>query len=249
MAAILMIYAGWRRSWKVALGVFLFSLSIQVFYVVPKVAENRRLLGLGVGGEAAGYLGALIDVSIGAVIWFAIGYGLSSIRNWIKRRRARVSDASLSRVLDGEKNAASEGRQKNEENELTLPFKSAEAAFEHACKYMENTLDVGSVLPALVIDAAEMFGVPFAVKQNDDGTQLATIKVASDDGGFIAIADTLGKGPVLQVGDFVAWHAGTFNKELANASEDKRTGWVGFIVGTLEPTWENEGWVGKARYK
>ena len=77
---------------------------------------------------------------------------------------------------------------------------------------------------------------------------MATIKVASDDGGFIAFANTLGKGPELQVGDFVAWQAGQFNKELADAAEDNRTGWVGIIVGTLEPTWEKDGWVGKAKF-
>ena len=244
-----MIVAGWRRSWKIALAVFLFSLAVQVFIVVPKVAENQQLLGVGAGDQGLNFLAALIDVSIGAAIWFAVGYGLSSIRNWLKRRKEKSPKAVSSAEDNGDFENSSAKQQDNTVSDATLPFKNVEAAFEYACKYMENTLVEGSILPATVVDAAKMFGVPSAIKQNEDGTQLATIKVASDDGGFIAIAQTLGKGPALQVGDFVAWQAGAFNKELADAAEDKRTGWVGIIMGTLETTWEKDGWLGKARFK
>jgi len=87
ITAVLMIYAGWKRSWKVALGISLLSLAIQVFIVVPQVVENRQLLGLGGESQNIRYFGALIEVFIGAVIWFVVGYTASAIRNRVKRKK------------------------------------------------------------------------------------------------------------------------------------------------------------------
>lgn len=65
------------------------------------------------------------------------------------------------------------------------------------------------------------------------------LRVASQDGGFIVVATTLGpKGPKLQVGDFVAWQAGKL----------KEGGWVGVIIGTLKPELSNGRWLGDQKF-
>jgi hypothetical protein len=130
-----------------------------------------------------------------------------------------------------------------------LFFKDGASAFEHACQYMECPLHEGSMLPALVLDAHKLFGVATAVKREPDGNQIAVLRVASNDGGFLVNAVTAGpKGPPLHPGQLVWWQAGKHAPEVANLSKDERFGWVGLIIGTLKPEHHNGAWTGGDRF-
>lgn len=112
--------------------------------------------------------------------------------------------------------------------QLPLYFKSSEAAFEMACKYLDCTIVKNTLLPAIVLDAKEHFSMPVAVKKNADGNQVVVVKVASDQGGFIVPASTLyPNGPDLEPGNLVYWMAGQFNSDIGC--------WNGFIVAKLKP--------------
>ena len=87
-----------------------------------------------------------------------------------------------------------------------LPFESNDAAFEYSCKYLETSLYDGATLTAIVLDAREELGSAVAVKMEEDGTQMATVKVASDDGGFLSVA-LAPKGMNVKPGELVGWTA------------------------------------------
>lgn len=133
---------------------------------------------------------------------------------------------------------------------MPLHFKSGEAALEMACRYMNCSLNAGASLPALVLDSRALFGTEASVKVQENGTQLAMLRVASSDGGFLVAASTAGSnGPDLEPGQLVAWQAMSFSREIADAgANDKRFGWVGVIVGTLKPQFVNGSWVGDQRF-
>jgi len=67
---------------------------------------------------------------------------------------------------------------------------SNEAFFEMQCKFGFSEVKIGKGVAAIVLDAVKEFGAPVAIKTEDDGTQLAMIKVASDQGGFVIPAKT-----------------------------------------------------------
>ena len=130
-----------------------------------------------------------------------------------------------------------------------LCFEDGNAALEYACKFMECPLGEGSFLPAVVLDSRELFDTQTAVKTQEDGNQLAMLRVASDDGGFLVAATTANpKGPKLQPGQLVAWTAMKHVPEIAETTKDQRFGWVGLIVGTLKPEHANGCWVGDERF-
>lgn len=130
-----------------------------------------------------------------------------------------------------------------------LYFKDGEAALQYCCEYMDNQLVAGNSLVALVLDARKEFGTANAVIQREDGIQMALLRVASSDGGFTVAATTSGpKGPRLQPGQLVLWHAGQLIPEVAKQAKDPRFGWVGLIFGTLKPEFVNGGWTGAERF-
>ena len=117
------------------------------------------------------------------------------------------------------------------------------AFFDLQCKYGAVQIEKGKGMVALVLDAREISRIPDAVKIEPDGSQLALIKVISEDGGFIVVAKTLGSGgDRLKPGDFVLWVPETL-LEITSMETDKRLGWVGLIrakinwmeVGTTGP--------------
>jgi hypothetical protein len=130
-----------------------------------------------------------------------------------------------------------------------LVFKDAYCAFEYACKFMNCSIEKDRMMMAIVLDGRTEFGLSDSVKLKQDGIQLACLKVASDDGGFIVLAETAGRnGPKLKPGELVAWLPGFFNSQIADSVEDSRFGWMGLIVGTLEPAWRDGSWEGKERF-
>jgi hypothetical protein len=107
---------------------------------------------------------------------------------------------------------------------------SGDAFFEAQCKFGDTRIEIGKGIVALVLDAAKKYGVSVAVKVEADGRQLATLKVASDQGGFVVPAMTpSGSGDRLKPGDVVMWVPLAYNKELAEKAGDKDFGWVGLI--------------------
>jgi len=141
-----------------------------------------------------------------------------------------------------------------------LAFEDGLTAFEQACAG-NCMLQQGIMLPALVLDARELFGAATAVEIQGNGRQMASVRVASADGGFIVSASTSGsRGPRLQPGHFVAWQAERYDPQVAKEApatqkrfglfglKDKRFGWVGLIAGTLKPEYWDGGWIGDERF-
>jgi hypothetical protein len=131
---------------------------------------------------------------------------------------------------------------------IPLLFKDTEAAFEYACQYLDCWLHEGLAIPAIVMDATR-FGAASQVSVQSDGSQIAAVRVASADFGFLVMASTAGpRGPRLKIGEFVLWRAGKHVAAVAQHSKDDRFGWVGLIVGTLRPEYRDGGWVGGERF-
>lgn len=117
-----------------------------------------------------------------------------------------------------------------------IPFKSAEGAFEYACKLHSDEVREGSGHVAIVLDARLLIGGQEAVKIQEDGRQLAILKISNIDGGFTVPAQTAVKNaPPLKPGDLVLWVAGKHLAELGEKLGDERKGWVGLIVAILSP--------------
>jgi len=117
-----------------------------------------------------------------------------------------------------------------------LPFKTTEGAFEYACKLHSDEVKKGSGHVALVLDSRALFGAQDAVKIQDDGIQIVTLKIANSDGGFIVPSRTPVKNaPPLKPGDLVLWVAGKYLPDIATSMNDKRSGWVGLIYAVLSP--------------
>jgi hypothetical protein len=128
-------------------------------------------------------------------------------------------------------------------------FKDAAAAFEYGCNCLECPLLEGGGLPALVLDARELFGVAEPIKLEPDGNQIAVLRVASNDGGFIVDAITAGpKGPTLDPGQLVWWLAIRHKPDIADLSKDRRFGWLGVILCTLKLEYRNGIWACKEKF-
>src|SRR5215475_6420924 len=117
-----------------------------------------------------------------------------------------------------------------------MRFKSGREFFEYQCKCGNNRIKINSGIIALVLDGRKELGTPTAISIRSDGTQLATLRVASNDGGFLVFSSTLsGKGQKLKPGDVVIWEPSSFNTELSRKTSDQRTGWIGFIRAKVKP--------------
>ena|ERR1700730_2948892 len=87
-----------------------------------------------------------------------------------------------------------------------------------------------------VLDAQREFGTSTAISIGQDGSQLAALRVASEDGGFLVFATTpSAEGEKLQPGDVVLWVPYEYNKEAGDQMSDKRSGWVGLIRAKIKP--------------
>lgn len=117
-----------------------------------------------------------------------------------------------------------------------LIYKSGEAFFEMQCKYGHTTLGENTGIVGIVLDAKREFGVETAVKVQPNGTQLATLRIAGEEGGFVTFAETgSAGGDVLKPGDLVVWVPGIYNQQLAQKMGDDRAGWIGLIRAKIAP--------------
>ena len=111
--------------------------------------------------------------------------------------------------------------------------------FEMQCKYGDTKVEPKKALVAIVLDSKREFGTGVSVKQEPDGTQLATIKVVSEGGGFKVPAKTpTSKGDRLKPDDIVLWVPVHYDQDLASRSGNRMFGWIGFIVAKVKPEWD-----------
>ncbi len=88
------------------------------------------------------------------------------------------------------------------------------------------------------------------VTVNSDGNQIALLRVASSDGGFVVLATTFGpNGPRLQPGQLVLWRAVSYSSLVTHTAFDDRFGWLGLIAGTLKLEWRDGSWVEEERFQ
>ena len=118
-----------------------------------------------------------------------------------------------------------------------LVFKSGEAFFKYQCKFGVIDIIPGEGMISLVLDGSKEFNLPSPVKILENGVQRVVLKVASEDEGFIVVAETLGsKGDRLKPGDIVTWVPGSQVPISPSISADPRFGWVGMITSKLNLT-------------
>jgi hypothetical protein len=116
----------------------------------------------------------------------------------------------------------------------TIYYKNGEAFFQSQCEFGHTALEKNTVVVALVLDAQQEFGTSTAISIGQDGSQLTALRVASKDGGFLVFATTpSAKGERLQPGDVVLWVPYEYSKEAGDQMSDKRSGWVGLILGVF----------------
>jgi hypothetical protein len=60
-------------------------------------------------------------------------------------------------------------RKKAGHDDVVLPFKSNEAAFEYCCRFMNCQVGIRVSFPALVLDATEEFGTAVPVLKGENG--------------------------------------------------------------------------------
>ncbi len=117
-----------------------------------------------------------------------------------------------------------------------MEFKDGKSFFDMMCQYGGTELKVGMGVVGIVVDARKEYGQNVVAKLEDDGTQVAMIKVASRKGGFDVPAKTPGKGDMLEAGDIVVWVPMKYDAKFAKNSGSKDFGWIGLIMAKIAPT-------------
>lgn len=118
----------------------------------------------------------------------------------------------------------------------TLYYKDGQAFFEYQCRYGHTSIEKKKAVIALVLDAQKELGTPTPISIGKDGSQLASLKVASGDGGFLVFASTPSeKGEKLTPGDIVLWVPYEYSAEAGTQMTDKRSGWIGLIRAKVKP--------------
>jgi hypothetical protein len=115
-------------------------------------------------------------------------------------------------------------------------FKTCAGFFEYHCKYMTITLKENHAAVALVLDAQKEYGADSPISIGKNGCQLAALRVAARDGGFVVFAETpssVGEG--LQPGDAVLWVPRVYSAEVGSHMQDRRSGWIGLIRAKVNP--------------
>lgn len=126
---------------------------------------------------------------------------------------------------------------KKKEQRPILVFKGGEAFLEYQCKFGHTEISPGRGIVACVVDAAKELGVATPVKRQPNGTQMAILKVASEDGGFLVMSTTAtAEGDALQPGDYVVWVPMEHQAAMVDAIDgvDPRFGWIGFITAKIK---------------
>ena len=124
----------------------------------------------------------------------------------------------------------------------TFVFKDGESFFKIQCKYGQTDIVKERAVVAIVLDAKSLFGAEMPVKLEADGSQMAVLRVASPDGGFLVPASTASnRGDPLMPGEVVHWLPMHFDQNVGNALGDARAGWVGLIIRKVAPEMDTVG--------
>ncbi|WP_417483853.1 hypothetical protein [Maricaulis salignorans] len=119
-------------------------------------------------------------------------------------------------------------------------FGSSMEAFEHACAEHDTLIVPEHPMLAMVLESVAEGGL----RNEGDGCAELTLKVASEDGGFVVISrTTFAPKQALQPGDLVCWVPLQQDAELAARAPDARFGWVGLVFASFEPEWVEDEWV------
>jgi hypothetical protein len=118
---------------------------------------------------------------------------------------------------------------KRQSSDGELFFTDSSALFKLNCKYGDTQIEPNKGVAAIVVDETKEFDVPDGIILDPEGRQTVVLRVASEDGGFLVVAKTAGRGPLLNPKDAVIWVPYIFSEEVAKVSPDKRFGWVGLI--------------------
>lgn len=85
--------------------------------------------------------------------------------------------------------------------------------------------------------------------RTESGIQRMILRVSSNDGGFMVVAETSGpRGPKLNIGDLVSWIPLTYIESMCQEDTDSRFAWCGLVTGKLKPILSPTGWVGEKRF-
>ncbi len=129
---------------------------------------------------------------------------------------------------------------------MKLPFKSSEAFLEYCNSQFSPAPKKGEGRPAMVPRSGFM-NIENHVSVMEDGRYRVSLMVCGCPEGFFTISETPNPGgePIAS-GDLLIWQAFQkppfFGKGLiGNASGDKRSSWVGFIVAKIAPEIDEAG--------
>tara|TARA_R110002073_G_scaffold18337_4_gene68059 strand:- start:7847 stop:8251 length:405 start_codon:yes stop_codon:yes gene_type:complete len=125
-------------------------------------------------------------------------------------------------------------------------FASSMEAFEHACAEHDTLIVPEHPMLAMVLESVAEGGL----RNEGDGCAELTLKVASEDGGFVVISrTTFAPKQALRPGDLVCWVPLQQDEELATRAKDARFGWVGLVFASFEPEWIEDEWVVREFYE
>ncbi|MBS1257495.1 MAG: hypothetical protein MAG551_00539 [Candidatus Scalindua arabica] len=109
-------------------------------------------------------------------------------------------------------------------------FKDNQSAFTYACKFIDNSMQKDTILPAIVKETSNVSG----------GLQNLKLLLASNDGGVSVIAKTINNKVIrINEGDFVAFQVLEYHPESPIAVD-----LIGFVVSKLQAIYDVEegGW-------
>lgn len=126
----------------------------------------------------------------------------------------------------------------------TFYAKDSRTFFQMQCEFGQLDLRKNQANVALVLDARDILGERDAVRVSDAGCQVAVLRVADQDGGFITVSQTPSRnGDPLEPGDLVLWVP--LEQTDGNPSGDPRLNWVGLIRAKIPPEYNFKKGVGK----
>lgn len=129
-------------------------------------------------------------------------------------------------------------------------FDTTLEAFAQACADAEEGIVPEQPMVGIVLDAKDEFGADEPMSVEDDGCLRLTLRVAANDGGFIALSKTTyAPKQEVKVGDLVCWVPLKHEPSLAEQANDERFGWIGLVFATLEPEWVEDEWALREFYE
>lgn len=98
IGTVLVVVAGWLRHKLAALVIVVASIAVQIFFVLPQVAENRRLLGLPQADLSITITLITIEMLVAGTFFYFVGSGLRWLRDRTKKARKGRSDPTSERA-------------------------------------------------------------------------------------------------------------------------------------------------------